>query len=240
MPVIIISIVGIIIFLYVLIALITSMNVFFMSKVNLEMDPSAFDSPSVPTQWAKENMFDYIGKFRMEIPMVKMDIYAWRRTDRPTWFCTLIAHAGVETKEAYDLVTEFDSDIGLTTGSTQDSHMLPKPHESYDQSFSPADFDDRWTRHVEMENFLMDDGGAELIARENIFEELIVRSIRKQMRLIRQTPLWFLRTPLWYFFRRRKWHNLDIRQQHQKGYIKLPNEQTKQSTGYLEKPIRMI
>lgn len=253
MPLLIICIVvGIIAIIYVLIAILFSINISSMSKAELELDPSAFDSPEVPTQWAKDNEFDYIGKFRTKVSFARTDIYAWRRTDRPTWFCTYITRTGSDTKDAevlvnhfdlvahFDLVTQFDSDISLTTCDTKDSHSSPIPHNYYTQSFSPSDYDGRWTRHIEMENFLMDDGGADLIECEDIFEELFVSEIRRKTQFVRKTPLWFLRAPLWYFFRRQKWHNLDICQQHQKGYIKLPNEQTTQPSGYLVRPTRMI
>ena len=221
---ILLGILGIGLFVYLLIAGVTALQVYSMSKADLDVDPTAPEAPALPARWAADNEFGFLGKYRMKTPMTQALIYAWQRTDRPTYFCTYIIQSSQETKESYDLVTIFGDDVGLTTGCTKDSHMLPKPPRSFIQSFSPGDFDDRWARHIEMENYLMDVGGAQLVEREDVFEELLLDAIRRQMDYVRGISLWFLRGPLWFFVRRSQWHNLSIQEQYRKQLIKLPKD----------------
>ncbi|GEM_PF-1590921 len=221
---ILLGILGIGLFAYLLIAGVTALQVYSMSKAGLQTDPTAPEAPAIPARWAAENEFGFLGTYRMKTPMTRALIYAWQRTDRPTYFCTYIIQSGQETKESYDLVTVFGDDIGLTTSSTKDGHMFPKPPHCFIQSFSPSVFDDRWARHIEMENYLMDVGGAQLVEREDVFEELIIDAMRKQMDYVRGISLWFLRAPIWFFIRRSQWHNLSIEEQYRKRLIKLPKE----------------
>jgi len=105
-----------------------------------------------------------------------------------------------------------------------DSNLFPKPPGSYVQTFSNLSLDDRWYKHIEMENYLLDEGQAQLVEVDKPFEKCIVDATRRQMKFIRSLPLWPLRGTYWYFVRRRFWHNKLIKEQHEKGMIKLPNE----------------
>lgn len=189
------------------------------------LEPAADeDEPEHLRQWAADNDFNFIGNFTMKIGSSNALISVWRHSERPTFLCQYLVRSGRTVNKALDMVTLFDSDIMLTTASKSDGQLLPIPAGSYYQTFSNISPDDQWNKHVEMENFLMDDGGARLVQLDVTFEESFISAIRRQMQHIRSILLWPCRAPYWYFVRRNLRHNKSIRLQHQKGMIKLPNE----------------
>jgi len=169
-------------------------------------------------EWARASGFEFLGNY-LEKATGGL-IAAWKHRERPTFFCVYI----VQWTKAYDLVTEFAGGVSLTTGSTRSGGMYPRPPGDYGQNFTGLSLDELWGRHIEAENFLIDTGGADLVWMEVVFEESLVGALRKQMEYVRTIPLWPLRATGWFFLRRRKFHNLSIRQQHERGMIQLPKE----------------
>lgn len=168
-------------------------------------------------QWAKENDFEFLEYYWVKVGFQKIFMAVWRRTDRPTFLCTYLMNVT-------DIVTEFAGDISLTTANSRAAQYAPKPPENYSQTFSRVTLDEQWRRHLEMENFLMDAGGAELVYAEIQFEEYFIGSVRKSLRYVRSIPYWYLLGAYWYFVRQNLWHNKSIKTQCEKGMIKLPNE----------------
>jgi hypothetical protein len=182
------------------------------------------DPPEAEDQWARENDFRFIGNYTMNTGSIGSQISTWQRADRPTFLCRYVVTAKNAVNTACDLVTIFAADVGLTTCSSGDGQLFPRPAGSYSQSFSNIVLDEQWSRHVEMENFLMDAGGAQLVQLDVSFEDQFVSAIKKQVGYVRSLCLWPLCGPYWFFVRRRLWHNKTIEQQHARGMIKLPNE----------------
>ena len=166
-------------------------------------------------EWAQQNDFIFKGYYILQ---ANVFIAAWQRKDRPTFFCYYI----VQHKKLSDLVTMFDNGISLTTGSSSDGQFFPLPDEKYMQSFSKLRFDALWDHHVAMENYLIDEGGAELVVQELEFQESILKALDHQMEYVRSLPLWPLRGFWWYTVRKFRRHNLTILQQCEKGWIRLP------------------
>lgn len=179
-----------------------------------------------PGQWAGENDFEHVGYYLFRNGQSL--IAAWRYADRPTWFCYYVIQVEAEgntvTKEAVDFVTRFGDDISLTTGSMPDCHFLPPRPGAYVQSFSELSLDEQWGRHIEGENYLMDQGGAQLEPFEQPFDEALLTAVRQQLDYVRSIPLWYLHAPLWFFVRRSQYHNRSLEQLHQRGRIRLPND----------------
>ena len=167
-------------------------------------------------QWAQQNGFVFKGYYMFQSTAF---IAAWQREDRPMFFCFYV----VQHKTLSDLITIFDGDIGLTTGSRSDSHFFPRSEKSYMQSFSRCGFDGFWDRHVAAENYLIDHG-ADLVEQELDFTACLVEAVGKQMQFVRQIPLWPLRGLWWFAVRKFRWHNLTIQQQREKNMIRLPDE----------------
>lgn len=175
-------------------------------------------------QWAGENEFGFVGNFSIKVGIVETTMAIWRRADRPSFFCRYTVQAGNNTQTSYDFVTIFDGDIMLTTNNKADSQMLPQPPGYYAQSLSLTSLDDQWYQHVEMENYLMDAGGALLVQFDKPFENCLVDVIRKQVAYVQSIPGWPLRGIYWFYVRRKIRYNLTIKDQRDKGLIRLPRE----------------
>ncbi len=175
-------------------------------------------------QWAGGNDFAFVGNFSMKIGISDASMTIWRCPDRPTFFCRYIVQAGTNVRTSFDFVTMFENEIMLTTNDKADSQLLPSAPGHYLQSFSGLSLDGQWNQHLQMENYLMDVGGALLVQNDRPFEDCFVDTIRKQVEFVRSLSFWPLRGTYWFFIRRRLRHNLSIQTQHDKGLIMLPNE----------------
>lgn len=212
-------------FVFILVSILTHTNINNLLKAKLYS--SDLIIPKETAEWASTNGFEYIGSYVMHFVSSQADMWAWRRKDRPTFFCRYMVKVGNITKIAYDIVTEFDGDTGLTTGCTKDANFMPRPLNFCFQNFPGSTLDNLWYKHIEAENYLMDFGKAELKTEEVAFERTLTEGATKHVRYVKTLPLWPLRGPYWYFIRRYLWHNKSIKEQHEKGMIKLPNEMTK-------------
>lgn len=176
------------------------------------------------SQWAQENGFAFVGNFAMKVGIAETSMAIWRCSERPSFFCRYTAQAGNIVQTSFDFVTIFDGDIMLTTNDKADSQMLPQAPRHYLQSFSAVSLDQQWCQHVQMENYLMDAGGALLVQLNKAFEDCFIDTVRKQVEYVRSLSFWPLRGIYWFFVRRKLRHNLSIQAQHDKGLIMMPSE----------------
>jgi hypothetical protein len=212
------------VFVFMLVSFLTYTNINNLLKAQLTS--SDLIIPQETAEWASANSFEYIKSFVMRFHSSQADIWAWRRKDRPTFFCRYMVKVGNTTKVAYDIVTEFAGNIGLTTGCTKDANFMPRPPNFYFQNFPGTMLNDLWYKHIEAENYLMDFGKTELKAERLEFEQSIMQGTIEHVRYIKTLSLWPFRGPYWYFVRWYLWHNKSIKEQYEKGMIKLPNEFT--------------
>jgi hypothetical protein len=166
--------------------------------------------------WAVANGFEFVGNFRLG----PVYIAGWEHTKRPSFFCEY----RIQRKEFFDMVTTFADDMSLTTGSTKDGQLNPKPPGDYFQTFSNLSLGQLWEKHVEGENYLVGKGGVKLPEIMLLFEDEITGALCKELEYHKSIPLYHFRVPFWFFFRRRRWHNKSIQAQHERGMIRLPNE----------------
>jgi hypothetical protein len=212
-------------FIYLKISSVTFKNVKDLGKASLSRSP-VIEPPSDENQWAEDNDFYFIGNFTMKTASINSSVSAWQHRDRPTFFCKYVVKVKDIVQQASDFITKFANDISLTTASTSDANSFPGHLEAYLQTFSKLSLDERWYRHVEMENYLIDTGGAGLIQMDVSFEKEFSDASQKRINYICSIPLWPFRGAYWYFVRRHLWHNKSIKTQHEKGMIKLPNQLT--------------
>ena len=217
------AILGIVGFVYAAVTLATYTNTVRMAEVSLMLYPNA-EPPQDADEWAANNDFKFIGNYIIKTGATDCLISAWKRLDRPTSFCRYVVSNKNKSKTTHDLTTIFAHHIGLTTCDTMDGNLFPAFPGSYKQSFSNISLDHLWAHHIEMENYLMDKGKAQLLERDVSFEQDFNEATQKQIKFIRSLPFWPFRGAYWYFIRRRIWHNKSIKTQHEKGMIKLPNE----------------
>jgi hypothetical protein len=189
-----------------------------------ELIPIPLEIPTEEDEWAKSNGFEYIGSYKMSLPIANNHIWAWRRTDRPTFFCRYLIQVKNDSKVAHELVTDFANNVSLSTADTNFANSQPHRGGSYVQGFTGISLDEEWNLHIEAENYLIDKGAAKLEAKDANFENDFIKDIRRHANYIQSLPLWPLRGIYWYFIRRRLYSNKSIRVQHEKGMTRLPNE----------------
>ena len=224
---VLLAILGIAGAIVVLVTIINILTILTQSKVSLKQYKPKGHKPDRMVrridyvhQWAKSNDFEFLEYYWVRTGFQRLFMAVWQRTDRPTFLCTYL----VSNQSITDIVTEFAKGISLTTANSKAAQFHPKPPKAYHQTFSRINLDEQWHRHIEMENFLMDVGYAELAYTEIQFEKYFVDAVRKENRYIRGMPYWYLLGAYWYFVRTNFWHNKSIKTQHEKGMIKLPNE----------------
>jgi len=218
--------------LYLLVCL-TSLTL--LGKVSLEPidirgDESDWRVKACTTieEWTQRNGFTFVGYYCAKIGFQGIFPAVWRRTDKPTFLCHCVYwQSNRGARCVPEFVTGFAQDISLVTANSRDAQMLPQKEGSYKQTFSDECLDDLWDRHIVGEDYLIDQGGAQLVQIEGSFEDHFLKGVREERRYVRSIPLWFLRGPYWYFVRRNKWHGKSIMVQHERGMIKLPNELSK-------------
>ena len=177
---------------------------------------------SAARNWASAHEFRFLGYYAASVG--NLMLAAWRAADRPTFFCQYVTPEADGAKSSFDFVTLFTDDVGLTTGSNADGHLLPPPAVSYMQSFSDLTLDDRWARHLLMEGHLIERGGAQLSQTNDSFEVALIRHTERLVEHVRSLWFWPLRGAWWYFVRRRQWHDVSISTQRERGWIRFPNE----------------
>jgi hypothetical protein len=173
--------------------------------------------------WAGRNSFDLLSYYTVQFSM-RGFMAVWKSKEKPTYLCQYIVGSGFEGIVACEFSTVFENDIGLATANTIDSNLYPKPPGEYKQSFSRCSLDELYKKHGEAEEYLITRGGAQVEKSPIDFEEYFIDSLKKDNRYHWKHWYWIILLFYFFFVRRKRWHNKTIREQHELGMIKLPNE----------------
>ena len=146
-------------------------------------------------------------------------ITAWQHRERPTYIC--IYH--IANQRNYDIVTRFNDDIALTTGSTADGMLLPEPPGCYTQCFPKTPLTKMWQKHAEAEEFLMGEG-ASLATDTKPFAEDFVETLQEHSAHVQTIPFWPLRGLYWYVVRRGQLSGKTVQQLTVAGVYRRPSE----------------
>jgi len=172
--------------------------------------------PESSHAWAADSGFEFAGNFRLG----SVYIAGWEHKRRPGFFCEY----RLQQRTFYDIATNFADEMSLTTASTKDGNLTPKPPGHYHQTFSNLSLEQLWEKHIEAENYLVEKAGVRPADVVLSFEDEITAAVQKELAYHKTIPLYHFRVPWWYFVRRNRLHNKTIRQQHEAGMITLPNE----------------
>jgi len=173
--------------------------------------------------WAAGNNFDFLGFYTVHCGM-RGFMAAWKSKEKPTYLCQYIIKFGVLVEIVCGFLTVFEKDIGLTTSNSKNSNVFPQPLGEYSQSFSRCSFDELLRKHGEAEKYLITRGGTQVEKSSIDFEEHFIDSHIKENRYLWMHCYGFFLVFYLYFVRRYRWHNKTIKEQHELGMIKLPNE----------------
>ncbi len=168
-----------------LVALMTYISVQQMSRPDLKLQ--AVGTPHQATQyehWATNEGFEWVGGYLLR-GTADIRIAAWRHTQYPAYFCVYVAQNQVH----FDLVTIYDGDIGLTTGSTKDGLLIPPAPGSYIQCFGGLEPEALWNKHLVAEAFMLEKLQLDPKPIDMPFDEVVVYAIHRQMRHVRTISL---------------------------------------------------
>ena len=103
--------------MYLLVTFATYTQIRALDKAALQPAPTA-EPPGPADEWAIANGFVFLGNFTTKIGITNGFISAWRQPERPTSFYKYVVQAANQSNTVFDLVTDFASDVSLTTGSS--------------------------------------------------------------------------------------------------------------------------
>jgi len=171
--------------------------------------------------WAERNGFELLDFYVVRYGMLQFFMATWESIEKPVYLCQYSFGTGSGT---VDFTSIFDNEIELTTVNSKDANAYPKPLWDYHQSFSKCGFNELYQMHIEGEEYLITKGWAKRAKLPIDFEQCFLNSMKKQKCYGRKHWYRIFFILYFYFFRRYKWHNKTIQQQHERGMIQLPNE----------------
>lgn len=182
---------------------------------------AAIQSAKRHDDWAAARGFVPVGHYTLNLFMPSF-IAAWQHEESPTFFCLYWIDDNGGGKYAYDFLSNFSKDVGLTTASSKGGHMFPRSPGSCVQTFSELNLDQLWDRHAEAERYLVDNCNVEMQNLDGPFESVFIEHLRSQMQYVSSVKFWRLRAIYWFLTRSRRSHNLSIKQQHERGLLDIP------------------
>lgn len=207
---------------------ITSISVLRLPKARLERceaeddeEERALGEASLGEQWLTDHGFHWVGAYRFSSDLGTMLVRAWQQGDNATYLCQYLT---AQDTARTDIVSIFSTDppVGLTTGTTADTHLLPDRPGVFKQSLSDRQVEHLWRYHTEGEALVAEVTGVDPQPVELSFEEVVSRAIREQMAYVRTLPLWPLRAPYWYLVRRHRLHNWPLARLIERGMVDTP------------------
>lgn len=164
------------------------------SEVDRQIQASRGDN-----DWAEANGYEWIGVYRTVARFnPTITVLAWQSPGAATFLC-VYQHANRHANlHAYDLVTEFDQGVSLTTGSSPNSVFHPQRPGSFVQAFPGVGLDELFARHLEAEEYLQDRLGVVPMALDQPFAEHVADEVHQSTRFMRAIPLWPLRVYAWH------------------------------------------
>ncbi len=151
-------------------------------------------------EWAKENGFmpEVYFQFETMNPNAPIICGSWWSASTNTWallYCT-------PALNNIDYVTIYSENIGVTTGSTKDSLMLPDVPKAYKQSFVNLALRELYEKHLIARGIVEEHESISLpLVKGNLMNQIEYSMIR-QAEYIMSLPFWRIRGVLWYFVRR--------------------------------------
>ncbi|MCX7545802.1 hypothetical protein [Marinicella gelatinilytica] len=168
-----------------------------LEEVELINDQNFIKAHKTFSDWCLSNGFEHNKYFLFHgvINGPALMCSAWWSDSTKTWALLYVS----KIKNNIDFCTIFENNIDLTTASSKDALSLPKPPDSYIQSFTKISHDDQYTYHKDV---VSDIGQAHQVSvnaeKQDLFM-LITESIARQRDYIKTLPFWYLRGTYWYF-----------------------------------------
>jgi len=149
--------------------------------------------------------------------------FVFKHTKEPVYFC--IYHFG--KKHTCDFVTRFENEYYLTTSSSVDAGMTPRPEKALLQIFPSTPYETLFQKHLKSRDYIFQNGISTFDIQEGEFRFYFMKSIKEQADHIRKSLFW----PLMLLIRTisqygRKFCS-SIKEQYPQGFSKIGLQQYK-------------
>lgn len=155
---------------------------------------------ALPAEWlqfAATNGFSYSGMFRYEQCTLVAFHQAGENSVR-RWMMIILVLAN----RVPDFFTEFSDSASLTTSGGDALGKFPRVPGNFAQGFPRGLVPDLYRRHLEAESFLIQNGKVQRAPITIALKDRTERDIKAQARLVRETPLFWLRASYWFWLKR--------------------------------------
>jgi hypothetical protein len=207
--------------LWLVISAAGALPLFMLAKVNLtRLEPNearpwlqkVIGRGIVEPQWLSDNAFEPRGVYHAAGQVGNPHFVIWQKTGQRSYICVYIV---MENRVEIDLITMCDVG-GLTTGSTKDGLTIPGRPFHWMQAFPIRDVAPLWKQHEAGLAFITQTTSQRPSTKQMDFIDEFVTNVRAHVAYVRTIPLWFLRIPYWYFFRRNRLYKRTVREQHER------------------------
>jgi hypothetical protein len=169
---------------------------------------TALSGGGVDLLWVEEHGFEPTGAFHITNAAGLADMVAWTKTGESTYLCVQVI---AKTTTVIEFVTT-DVEGSLTTTNAKDAQLFPNRPDGWQQQFSIAGASELWILHQEALEYLGQVAGFHPADQTGDLREDFARGMRSACQYVRSIPLWPLRVPYWYAWRRVARRNKSVRQ----------------------------
>ncbi len=160
--------------------------------------------------------FDKFGEFYLKtIP--DSVTYLFKHQTEHVFF--LIYHFG--PKVGYDFVSHFQSDMTLTTSSTVDGGMTPRPEKNMLQIFENTSYQRSFDKHLQGCKLIQTNGYSFVDLKTEYYPQLILKSLHELAAYVRKIPFWPVLLVFWTITKRGSRYLKTIEEQVREGAIKI-------------------
>lgn len=163
--------------------------------------------------WAEDNEFrpDLLADFHGAIGAGPITMAVWKNDYKKTFLSSYTVGGNIMS----EFVTLLNNGGGLTTSNSIDSMLFPTAPGLYVQAFGGmTDLDKLFKKHEAALVHLNQKKNATIADRWETTDKLIVESIQRQIKYVKNLPFWQFRGCYWYFIRRLRMKNRSIADQH--------------------------
>ena len=143
--------------------------------------------------------------------------YIYKHEVENVFFC--MYHFGPKT--AYDLISHFERGVTLTTSSTVEGGMPPRPAKNLLQIFERTTYTRCLDKHLMSQKLILSNGIKLIDINNDSYISLILKSVMELADYVRKIPFWPVLLIYWTITKRGKIYLSSIEEQIKEGKIRL-------------------
>lgn len=170
----------------------------------------------VETKRMSPHGFEKVDSFYLQM-IPDAVVHVLRHREEPIYLC--FYHLGQRITS--DFVTRYENDYVLTTCSSVDAGVMPRPAKHLLQVISGIPCEELHAVHKKAHAFLYEKGLRTFDISRGEFRSFFMKNIREQALLVRKIPLWPFRLVIWTLIKRGRMYQTEIERQYKKNTIQL-------------------